>query len=119
MKTGLVQLAAFLDFALMLFHIAFWRLFRWPETLQPAGRLNAAVMQVMNLMLIFLFATVAFTLFWMGPSTPAPLLFAAAAFGALRIALQPMFFGLRSRASQGFTAAMVLLTLAHFGAALA
>ncbi|MCA3625882.1 MAG: hypothetical protein IOC49_01460 [Methylobacterium sp.] len=119
MKTNLVHLAAFLDLALTLFHLAFWRLFRWPQTLQPAGRLNAAVTQVMNIMLTFLFGTVAFTLFWMGPATPAPLLFAAAAFGALRIALQPIYFGLRSRASQGFTLAMVLLTLAHFAAALA
>lgn len=108
-----------LDLLLAAFHVAFWRLFRWPETLEPAGRLNAAVMQVMNLMLIFLFVVVAVTLLWLGPATPAPLLFAAAAFGALRIALQPVFFGLESRASQGFTAAMVLLTLAHLCAAIA
>ncbi|MCA3595297.1 MAG: hypothetical protein IOC64_11225 [Methylobacterium sp.] len=119
MKTGFVQLAAFLDLALTLFHIGFWRLFRWPETLQPSGRLNTAVTQVMNIMLTFVFGTVAATLFWMGAATPAALLFAAAAFGALRTILQPIFFGLGSRASQGFTAAMILLTLAHFGAALA
>ena len=118
MKAGLVLIAGLLDLALAAFHLAFWRLFRWPETLEPAGRLNAAVMQVMNLMLIFLFATVALTLLWMGTATPAPLLLAAAAFGGVRIALQPVFFGLRSRASQGFTAGMVLLTLAHLGAAL-
>jgi len=84
MKSGLVQFAAFLDLAVTLFHIAFWRLFRWPETLQPSGRLNTAVTQVMNIMLIFLFGTVAGALFWMGATTPAPLLLAAAAFGALR-----------------------------------
>jgi hypothetical protein len=119
MKAGLVQLAAFLDLALTLFHVAFWRLFRWPETLQPSGSLNTAVTQVINIMLTFLFGTVAATLFWMGPATPAPLLLAAAAFGALRTALQPIFFGLRSRASQGFTALMVLVTLVHLAAALA
>lgn len=119
MKAGLVLLAAFCDLALAAFHIAFWRLFRWPESLAPAGRVNAAVMQVMNLMLIYLFAVMAALLFWMGPSTPSGLLLAAAGFGGLRIALQPSFFGLKSRASQVFTAGMILLTLAHLGAGLA
>ncbi|MCA3641077.1 MAG: hypothetical protein IOC63_04350 [Methylobacterium sp.] len=119
MKAGLVQLAAFLDLALAAFHIAFWRLFRWPESLAAAGRLNAAVMQVMNLMLIYVFVVMGAALLWMGPAAPAPLLLAAAGFGAVRLALQPSFFGLRSRPSQAFTTGMALLTLAHLGATFA
>ncbi len=80
--------------------------------------MNTAVTQVMNIMLTFLFGTVAAPCSGWGLQHP-PAALAAAAFGALRTALQPIFFGLRSRASQGFTAVMVLVTLVHLAAALA
>jgi len=44
--------AAGYNMALALFHLAFWRIFRWGEELPKLHAVNRGVMQVMNIMLI-------------------------------------------------------------------
>ena len=117
MKSAFVLLAGFGDLIGAAFHAAFWRLFRWPETLAGSGRLNAAVTQVMNIMLIYTFAALGLALLWLREAAPPALLLAAVGFGALRLALQGPFFGYGSRASRGFALALLAITLLHLAAA--
>ncbi|MCA1714925.1 MAG: hypothetical protein LC715_07410 [Gammaproteobacteria bacterium] len=42
-----------------LFHLAFWKLFDWPQSLQAAGTANRAIIQIANLRLVYLFLGVA------------------------------------------------------------
>ena len=54
----LVQLCGLHSFAFALFHLAFWKLFRWKQELQKVGLPTRAITQVLNLRLIYLFAGV-------------------------------------------------------------
>ncbi len=42
-----------------LFHLAFWKLFRWPQSLQAAGVANRTIIQIANLRLVYVFLGVA------------------------------------------------------------
>lgn len=56
MDTNLVLLlCAVHSFALAAFHIGFWKLFKWPETLQSTTFANRAVLQIANVQLIWVF----------------------------------------------------------------
>jgi hypothetical protein len=55
----LLDLCALHSFGFALFHAAFWKLFRWPQTLAAAGVANRAIIQIANLRLIYLFLGVA------------------------------------------------------------
>jgi hypothetical protein len=48
---GWIYAAAGYNAALAVFHLAFWRLFRWKEELAKLQPANRGVMQVMNIML--------------------------------------------------------------------
>ena len=47
--------AAGYNVALALFHLGFWRIFRWREELPRLHPVNRGVMQAMNVMLVFVF----------------------------------------------------------------
>lgn len=79
--------------AFALFHLAFWRLFGWPRSLQATSRVNRAILQIANAQLVWVFGAVALLCFAM----PADLrdtglgrmvLAAMAGFWWLRLALQ-------------------------------
>ena len=44
------------NLALAVFHLCFWRLFRWPASLAESGSLNRNVTQILNLAITYLFA---------------------------------------------------------------
>lgn len=48
-----VQLCGVHSLGFALFHLAFWRLFDWPRSLQSAGPANRAIIQILNLRLIY------------------------------------------------------------------
>ncbi len=54
----LLGLCAAHSFAFALFHVGFWKLFDWPRSLRPAGSVNVAVMQILNLRLSYVFLAV-------------------------------------------------------------
>lgn len=54
-----LALCALHSLGLALFHLAFWRLFRWPATLQTTTLANRAILQIANVQLIWLFLGVA------------------------------------------------------------
>lgn len=60
-----VLLAGLHSLGFAVFHLGFWRLLRWPGSLQPAGPANRAVTQILNLRLTYVFlgmAALCFTL---------------------------------------------------------
>ncbi len=113
MKAALVYAAGLFDLAIFIFHVLFWRLFRWPESLEPSGQLNTATTQTLNIMLTYCFAVYAAALLWQGGEAGPALLLPAVGFGALRMWLQFRLFGVENRLSRIFTGLMALGTLLH------
>lgn len=95
---GMIFAAAVFNIAFALFHVAFWRLFRWPEELQRVGIANRGIMQVLNLSLIFLFLLIGcvFALFprdIVETGLGQFLLLGMTWFWLVRAVYQPLFFG--------------------------
>jgi len=65
MKNTLLLLSGFYCIGFALFHLLFWRIFRWKSDLERIMPINKAIMQVLNLQLtfVFLFFAVAIFLF--------------------------------------------------------
>ena len=59
MNEWIILAAGIHSLAFALFHLAFWRLFRWRDTLQRATPVDRAVIQILNLRLTYVFAMVA------------------------------------------------------------
>ena len=99
--------------AFVVFHLTFWKLFRWDTELAKLTSLNRATVQVLNLAL-----TVVFVIFSYLSLTHAPemvgtdlgrsLTLAIAVFWYLRAVLQVAFFGLRKTLSVVFFAAVLV-----------
>ena len=51
----LIKLGGFYNLAFAIFHILFWKIFKWNSVLPKLDFLNRAIMQVLNLCLIFCF----------------------------------------------------------------
>ena len=99
--------------AFVVFHLTFWKLFRWDTELAKLTSLNRATVQVLNLAL-----TVVFVIFSYLSLTHAPemvgtdlgrsLTLAIAVFWYLRAVLQAAFFGLRKTLSVVFFAVVLV-----------
>ena len=103
------------NLAFVLFHLMFWRLFRWKEDLASLTRINRAIMQVINLCLTFVFLAFAYiSLFYatelLSTSLGKTLLVLIFIFWILRAVEQIVFFGLRKKIS------VTLLVVFVFGA---
>jgi hypothetical protein len=55
---SIMMLCGLHSFAFAVFHLAFWSLFRWPETLAPTTLANRAILQIANIQLIWVFLCV-------------------------------------------------------------
>lgn len=113
-------LAGVFDLALALFHLSFWRLLGWPATLGGSGRVNAAVTQVLNVMLAYVFATVgaALVAYSLAARPLAPIVpLAAAGFWLLRLVLQPLMFPPAAGWSIGLAAVFAVGAALHGWAA--
>jgi hypothetical protein len=96
----LIQIGGAFALAFAVFHLLFWKLFRWKTELAKLNALNRAVMQVLNLCLTFAFVIFAYISFAHASELVAPglgrtLLLLIAAFWYFRAVLQIVFFGLR------------------------
>lgn len=121
MNSTLLLIAGTLDLAFAAFHGLFWRLFGWPERLEPSGRLNSAITQTLNIMLTLVFVLYAAKLLqlgWNGMRADGFLLAAGVLFGLVRSALQPLMFGLNSGLSRLFLAIALATTMVHAAAML-
>lgn len=55
----LIRTAGLHSLAFALFHVGFWKLFRWRDTLRSASVADRAILQILNLRLIYVFLAVA------------------------------------------------------------
>ena len=59
----LLSIGGFYCIAFFIFHLSFWKLFRWKTDLQRITPINRAVIQVLNLRLTYVFLFVGIMLF--------------------------------------------------------
>jgi hypothetical protein len=109
MKT-LLTIGTIYHLGFAVFHMFFWRLFRWKSSLRLTTPLNRAVMQVMNLCLIYVFLFLAYVSFFQQAwlfSNKIMLIFIAG-FWIFRAALQILFFD----RNKPFSIALTIIFLA-------
>lgn len=111
MKTLLVAGGVF-HLAFAIFHLAFWRLFRWSSELPRLGFINRNIMQILNLCLTFVFFAFSWISFahadeLLRPGLGRTLVCVIALFWLLRAIEQVIFFGLRNAASVAFFLAFI------------
>lgn len=99
--------ASLFNLSFAVFHVFFWRLFRWKQELARLSFLNRAIMQVMNLCLIAVFLAFAYVSMFhseelMGTALGRSLLVFIALFWFLRALEQIAFFTLRRPISIAF-----------------
>lgn len=109
--------AAGYNVALALFHLGFWRIFRWKDELPKLHPVNQGVMQVMNLMLMFVFVMLSALLVLNAAEIPGSrlgrsLLAGMMLFWIVRAALQFPFWRSQPAATNG---AFTMLFLAGAG----
>lgn len=112
-----IYAAAGYNVALALFHLSFWHVFRWREELPRLHPVNRGVLQVLNIMLTFVFLLVAglqvlLTDEMTGTALGRALLAGMMFFWILRAILQPLFWRLMPAATN---AAFVGLCLVGAG----
>ena len=104
MKNILLSIAGYYCIAFAIFHVLFWKIFRWKADLQRLTDVNRAIMQILNLCLtfVFLFIGIAVLLYqpdFLGTKLGTFILVSMAIFWILRAAEQIIFFGLKSTVS--------------------
>jgi hypothetical protein len=90
----------------VVFHLLFWKIFRWKEDLASLTQVNRSVMQILNLRLIYVFLVMAYVLFGfqfelLGTKLGQTLLIAFSIFWFMRAVEQVIFFGLKHKVSNG------------------
>lgn len=113
-----IYAAAGYDVALAVFHLGFWRMFRWKEELPKLHPVNRGVMQVLNIMLTaFLLLMAAVLVLNAAEITTTAigrlLLAGLTALWILRAILQPIFWNTQPKAANA-----AFITLFMLGAGL-
>lgn len=63
-KTTLLNICGFYNLAFAIFHISFWRIFKWNKDLKSISIGNRAIIQILNIRLIYIFLLMAFIYFF-------------------------------------------------------
>ena len=88
----------------VIFHLLFWRVFRWKKDLVSLTFINRSVMQILNLCLTFVFLIMAYVSFFhyseiIQTGLGNALLVSFSLFWFLRAIEQVVFFGIKNKAS--------------------
>jgi len=94
--------------ALIIFHMLFWRIFKWPETLASLNFVNKATMQVLNISITFIFFIFAYISFahtqeLLNTKLGNSLLVLISGLWLFRAVQQVVFYKLKHKASVGLT----------------
>jgi hypothetical protein len=105
------------------FHITFWKVFRWKKELANVSRLNSGIFQIINLCLTFILFFMAYVSFFhindlMTTALGMAVLIGFALFWLLRMVEQIIFFSLKNRTSVIFTILFLLGCLLYTTAAI-
>jgi len=63
-KFTLLYLCGIYNFAFAIFHVFFWKMFKWNEELKRNSLANRAVIQILNIRLIYILLLMAFIYFF-------------------------------------------------------
>lgn len=94
-----IKLAAWFNIGFAVFHLAFWRLFGWRALRGQVSRVNAGILEVLNIQMVLLFAGFGLVMLRHAGEMASlrlgrEVLLVWALFWLLRTALQPIYFGL-------------------------
>lgn len=108
MKETLIISGGIYTLGLVLFHLLFWRVFNWPDTLMTTNYVNRATMQVLNISITFIFCIFAYLSFvhtqeLVDTHLGRTLLLLISGLWLFRSALQVVFYKLKHKASIGLT----------------
>ena len=104
MNESLILFGGLFHLGFAVFHLFFWRLFKWRKDLSSLNFINRAVMQILNLCLIFVFlAAGLISIFYAHDlvitSLGKIIIISISAFWFIRLIEQVIFFGLRKKLS--------------------
>lgn len=113
MKNTLLLAGGIYSFGFAVFHLMFWKLFRWKADLQRLTPVNRAIIQVLNLRLIYVFVIMGLAaLLYPGTLLSTDLgmfvLGAISLFWLMRACEQIIFFGVRTAASMAMTGVFLI-----------
>lgn len=114
MTPALLYIGAILNLGFGIFHIFFWKLFKWKDEILKVSRINRGIFQVLNIMIIFIFfCFAAVTIFFKDELISTELgkfvLLIISLFWFIRSALQFIFFRIKNIFSIALFAAFILL----------
>ena len=121
MNEILILAGGFYMLVLIIFHILFWRIFHWPESLTTLNHVNKSTIQVLNLSITFIFAIIAYISFTytddlITTELGRSLLLLISMLWVFRAALQVLFYGFKHKASIGLTFYFLIGALLYGGA---
>jgi hypothetical protein len=104
----LLTIGGIYNLGFAVFHLFFWKVFRWKEDLTRLTRINRAIMQILNLCLTFIFVVMAYVSFAFQPELTTTnlgktLLVSFSLFWSLRTIEQVVFFSVRHKTSLALT----------------
>ena len=104
MKETLLFIGGFYNLAFAIFHILFWKIFRWKRSLRRLLPQDRAIMQVLNIRLIYIFFVFAYiSIFHQESLTSTQLgkviIIVISLFWFMRAVEQIIFFGLKNLVS--------------------
>ncbi len=113
MNEVLVVLGGVYTVLLIIFHVLFWRIFKWPETLMSLSVVNRSTMQVLNISITFIFFIFAYVSFahtdeLLNTRLGHSLLSLIACLWLFRAVQQVIFYKLKDRASLALTFCFLL-----------
>ena len=113
LSEALLLIGGIYNLGFVIFHLLFWRLFRWKEDLASLTAINRSIIQILNLCLTFMFLLMAYISIFhssemAGTSLGKTLSVAFALFWFLRMVEQVVFFGIKNRVSLLLTVAFLL-----------
>jgi hypothetical protein len=113
LKETMIIIGGCYNLAFAVFHMFFWRIFRWEVTLASLNSVNRAIMQVLNLHLTFVFLVMAYVSVsyaneLIGTGLGKVLLLASSLFWFFRVINQIIFFKLKNTMSIVFTVIFLL-----------
>ena len=108
MKETLIIIGGIYTVALIIFHLLFWRIFKWPESLETSNFINRATIQVLNISITFIFFIFAYISFLhtqelLNTQLGKSLLILISCLWLFRAVLQIIFYKFRHKASIGLT----------------
>ena len=115
----LIWIGGLYNLAFLIFHIFFWKIFNWKEDLPKLKPINRAIMQVLNLMLIYMLLIFAYVSFNHAHEMQVTVIgrvmtFSIGVFWGIRAILQLVYFSRTRLVSYVFLVIFIIGFLLYF-----